>query len=236
MNLAKTYSDLPQKISLNLISRISGLGFKRTTPVYFQYDNITLKMFVEISNDGDFKRLLISGAYNADTAIQEWEEIIKRNSEVNGDFQWHDYFELFRGYLTLQTKHLKTRALLFSLAASGYNNKNEEHVAKVSELASMGIKIDVTSGAGFEKSISLGFRKSDNFVSKYESKRLELEKLVSKSKEKGSKRETFDTIWANLSVAAAPMVISEDITLSKFNELKKVLKERNKQTTKANGR
>jgi len=189
---------------------------------YHHYETITLKTFIEVANSGDLRPLLIKGRYDHEEAVEKWERIIQLNAKANGSFNFDQYFYLYKSYLLLVAKHTKVRALLWRLA------HNPIDYTVVQEVRECGYKVDMTNSITLAQSVERAFRQSDNLITKYNSKKNELDRLTgSEQKEEGPK-ETFDDIWAALSLAVAPMIIQDDIRLSQYNALKKRIEKQSK--------
>lgn len=100
----------------------------------------------------------------------------------------------------------------------------------IEELKSNGYKIDITDALKYAESLNNALRRCDNLISRLKMKSNEINKMMS-DRDGGSEQPTFDSIMAFL-YSQFPHV-PEDITLSRYNELVKILKERNKQRINA---
>jgi hypothetical protein len=177
--------------------------------------------------------LLVKGTFNQDEAVMRWESIMQKNAEISGSYNFNTYFSLYKSYLSLIAKHVQVRALLWTIA----HIMDHDMIRQVREA---GYKIDCSSSAAYAKSITRAFKQSDNLVTKYTSKQKEIEALVGKDdSSQNQESETFEDVWAALSLAVSPMIINDDIRLSQYNAIKKQVQRRNelsKQKQKQTGR
>jgi hypothetical protein len=214
------YSDLRKKIKKTWLTIISKIRFWRTTEnsCYHSYETIPLKLYCDIAASGKLERLHLSGKLDQEKCTEAWEQIIKRNSQENGSFEYDSYKQLLNSYQMLMCKHLIDKTLLLKLA----------HVIDweaLTEIRSRGYKVVTDPPSDYTKTLNAAFSKCNNLITKINIKRGEIERSMPKDKEKGN-GDSFDTIMASISMAAAPMIIDENVTLSRFNEIKKVLKRR----------
>jgi hypothetical protein len=171
---------------------------------------------MEIAGTGNVKLLVVTGSPDSFVCLQRWEEIVKENAEQNNNQDYDSYFQGLKLYSTLQAEYVLAKALLTYLCFS----IDYEHIT---HLRKLGYKIDTTNTESFTVSLSNGLRKADNLKTKIETKMKELQ-LLFKGDGNG-KPETFEQVLAHLN-AGLGFNVNEDITLSRFNEYKKILKQR----------
>lgn len=216
--MVKISLGLVGKVKKNLLNIISKIKLWNTTDNCYchSYETIPLKLYCEIASSGQIDKIFVKGKLIQEKCIESWEEIVKRNSEENGSFEYDSYKQLLNAYHLLMCRHLIDKSLLLKLA----------HVIDweaLKEVRGRGYKIVTDPPSEYGKTLNNAFSKCNNLITKINIKRGEIERSMPKEKEKG---DSFDAIIASISMAAAPMIIQDDITLARFNEIKKVLKRR----------
>lgn len=212
--------------SLVLMKAISGklawillyLRCKLLSEKLFTYDDIPLKLFIEIATYGDLKKLIIKGAAMPDRLALVFEEIVKKNSDSNGSSQYNNYFQLLKDYSLLVADYTIVKALVMQLSVNIY-------YPAVKEIRARGYKIDLTNSTTYAASLTAAMRKVDNLITRAAMKKKEIERLQ-ESKE-GASSDSFEAILANLSTQLG-FAVPQSITLAGFNEYRKILKERNR--------
>ncbi len=190
----------------------------------YTYETIPLRLFMEIAEDGNLKRLIIKGKLNKEELMLAFEDIIRRNGEVNGSFQYLTFFQLLKSYAKFIAEYTVVKALLIKLAfVIDYKS--------IQEVRSRGYAIDLTNTAKYAESLTAGLRKVGNLITKATMKRKEIERL-NVEKEKS---ESFESILANISFALG-FEVKETITLAGYNEYQRILKARVAAQQKAHGR
>ncbi|MFN9913414.1 MAG: hypothetical protein ACK53L_12560, partial [Pirellulaceae bacterium] len=94
----------------------------------------------------------------------------------------------------------------------------------IEELRNKGYRIDTTDSLKYAESISNALRRSENLITRMKMKSNEISDMI--GRDGGSKGATFEEIMAGLSLALK-FAVPEDIKLSRFNEYKKIISERN---------
>ena len=69
---------------------------------YFTYDTITLRLFVEIVNTGEFERVAKSRVYDVEKCYLQWEQILIMNSKMEGTNRLGVTFNSFKAYIRYQ--------------------------------------------------------------------------------------------------------------------------------------
>ncbi len=208
---------------------------KITIGQYFNYENILLRTYIEIANGGDFKKLLVSGEFEIEQAVKVWESIVNRNdsgaaSKYNKVFKAHkSYTDLYHTYVYIKACFLK----LYFQAVMRFEPIEDELIIFLEQ---EGYKIDK---GDYHNSIITGLNKSNNFVSRLTAKENELDKLTGNNGKviKSKKPVTFEELMASITIDLG-FVVSDDITLSRYNEYCKVINAKRKAEEKAasNGR
>ncbi len=214
--MVKKYLDSIKTTSKNLGKKLSQ-RFKTSTATFYTYEDITLKLYLEIAASLDFKRLVINGKARESELVEAWEFIIRKNYEVNGGFDYINYCDLIDGYNSLLSDYNYVRATLIQLMFVVDDNYIEE-------LRNKGYRIDTTDSLKYAESISNALRRSENLITRMKMKSNEISDMI--GRDGGSKGATFEEIMAGLSLALK-FAVPEDIKLSRFNEYKKMISERN---------
>lgn len=185
-----------------------------TTGKCWRYEDISLRLFLEIAKDGDVSKLLIEGEADLDEA---WEEIIRKNQQSAGSNRYDNYFEKAQTYALIVHEYILVRSALVYLS-----EKVDGTVAEM--LIEKGYKIDPKD---YLPSIERAFHKAENLVTRAMSKQKEMELL--KEDKKGDS--SFEEVMANL-VVGLGFQVSDDITLARYNEYLKIIKKKNGGTGK----
>ncbi len=242
----QTFSDLQSQTSKNYRVNIFSRNFRNLFSRLFKkvrfygYENILLRLFFEISTEGSFEKLVISGSANLEQCLEQWEKIVKRNSEENSSFQYQTYFSLLHGYSVLLAQHNTVKLLLLKATLT-----IDDEV--INELTERGYKIEygltkdqlesvekarpeqkilvekMYRSSNYAKSIEDAQRKSNTLVTKINMKRSEIE-LMHKENKKGHIDSFEDVVSALEDALGGNRSLPDDITLAKFNSLRKVAK------------
>lgn len=192
-----------------------GRTLKITTPKYFCYDDITLKLFVEISKTGDYSKLITSGDANDEELNNKWEDIVKKNGEANNDNSLNVYVNNFKRYGYFLAEHNEITILLTKLLI--YVDRDI-----INLLRKKNIYIVTDSHGAFIESINNGFKKASNLLTKI---RIEANKLALKTSNTQTGDVNLQELIAGISFALG-FVISEDVKLAAYNEYKNLVKKK----------
>ena len=190
---------------------------KNTETRYFSYDNIPLKVFIDISNSADYSLLCISGQADADIAYDKYEAIIRKNGQMNGTLEFESYLT---NYTALAKYMADYNAIKAALGVLLYFVDN----AYIAFLNKKGYRINTDTASGYAKSLVAAGRKADNLQSKIASKIKEMER---KGVQNSGGPRTFDDVMAELT-ASIGFNVPEEVTLARYNGYMKVIKDRNK--------
>jgi hypothetical protein len=207
-------------LSLSLISRVFS---RRPLRAKFEtYDTITLRKYCNVSQLGAYEELVLSGKAGVEEQLEAWEAIVERNDKENESFAYSGYRSLLKGYAEILIKHSRLKLMLIRLSV-------DYHPAYVEALNKMGYKINVGSNAGYSEDLTRNIKRTDSLITKIQMKRNEIERM-SEAKGKGGNEDSFYKLLANLEMALGDgRNLPEDIKLAKYNVLKKLAKEKNKQ-------
>ena len=209
--------------------------FKNSAEVFWGYDDIILKLYIDIAKTGDVTKLVKRGNVSSEKCIEAWETLIKRQEKETGSNNFGAYFSLHKAYLSFCNDHETIRATLMLVWLS-----NKQTIAKDGELVwvnlirwedlvwlkSKGHRVDLSSYKSMIQSIEAGLHKNENLVTKAVSKRKELDRMMA-GKEQQGEQQSFEQVMALLNFAW-PNPVSDDIKLSTYNEYQKILIARNK--------
>lgn len=209
---------------------------------FYGYENIPLKLFLDIADAGQFEKLILSGKGTLQDCLERWEKIIEKNSEENASFQYLSYVSLLKGYASLLAQHLEVKILL----QKAMLQVDEE---TINDLGKIGYKLDITltkaqlkeienapasempilekqfRSFNYAKSIENAARRSNTLVTKIGMKQSELAQFNQTGKKKEDS--SFEDVIASLEVALGDgRNIFEDITLAKYNALKKIARKK----------
>lgn len=202
--------------------------FKSSSVIFYTYDDILLRLYVEVARNGEFKRLIKAGRATNEQCLAAWEEIVKRQEKETGSHHYTAFLQLIKGYAAHLSDHTLIRACLIHLMIAPIDWE------VLQTLRSKGYNIDTSTQEKKIESIQAGLRRCENLVTKATMKKKELERMF-ESKGKGNEQGGFEQILANLNFALG-FNVDESITLARYNEYQKILKAKQKATEEANGR
>lgn len=174
---------------------------------------------MEIAQTGNTDLLVISGN-PTDKEIQDnWEAILKRNSNQNG-FNVDDHFDNVKTYGILLADYELVKLSLFQLMIV----VDEDAILF---LKSKGYRIDQSTATSYNQSINAALQKCKNIITKLKTRYNQIQQTIKDNQAaQGDKAQTsIEEILANLS-AAIGFSIGVDITLARYNEYRKILKKR----------
>lgn len=193
---------------------------KNTSVTLYEYGNVPLKVYVEIASGSPLEKLIINGSPSREQLVEAWETIVTLNGKNSGNFQYDAYKRLYIGYWNIIAKHLVIRASLLKLCfVIDYET--------VQDVRSRGYALSLDSSEAYKDTLVLGLTKSENLITRAELRKNEIERDFPKAENNGSSL-SFDKVMAELSIQIAPTLVTDDITLSRYNEYLKIIRERNK--------
>lgn len=174
-----------------------------------------------MAQSGEYQRLVIEGTAGDAECLAQWEKIIQKNYEVNGGFDYINYKDTLQSYGRLVAEYNLIRCYLMKLIFMVDNDY-------ITFLAERGYKINTSSNQAYVDSINACLIRSENLITRMTMKANELKSLMPDSKSEVS---SFDGIIAGLSLCLG-YEVSDNISLLRFNEYKKLINQKN---AKANG-
>lgn len=216
------------KKTLSSFKKFSFLKSKNIlTASYYQYDNIKLKLYVEITDSGNIESLCYKGLPNKEKCAEIWEDIVKKSAEINGNFEFDNYFEAYQNYSIALSDYLFIRACLLKFWFKGLYKKD---LPLIEKLKARGFVIDLTEREKYKVSLIKATKKVRSLITKILNKKSEFEEFNKKGEKKEKEKTSFDSIMAALTFQWPGTGITDDITLARYNECVKILKlrERNK--------
>lgn len=187
---------------------------KPTTAQFFQYDDILLRLFIDVAETSGYQKLVRTGLATDDECMEAWENIVRENSEKTGSNSYSSYFNDTVQYSQLLSEYLFMRAALTKLLYV----IDFDLIQKVREF---GYMINLSNSQAYADSLYATSRRVDNLATriKMQYNRMALN-TVDKSEGGG-----FDETIANLNMAIG-FVETDNITLARYNEYCKTLKKR----------
>ena len=85
---------------------------KSSSGILYTYDDILLKLYIEVAGSGDFTKLVKSGKANESQCLEAWEAIVRKQEKVTGTNQYNSVLQLLKGYALLLNDHKNIRAAL----------------------------------------------------------------------------------------------------------------------------
>lgn len=186
------------------------------------YEDIRLSTYLYIAKTNDLKLLIKKGIFTASQLSTAWEKLVEQNSKNTGNNSHSIYFNQIQGYYKLLNKHYRIKTALMSLAI-------KVDYDMVAYLNKEGYSIKISNQYEYEKSITNSLNKSKNLITKLESKKAEIDRLKGKGDGKSS---TLGEILSDLSYHLGYQV-DKNLTLSEYNEYKKIIKKANERNKKA---
>lgn len=185
---------------------------------FYTYENIPLKLYIEIINTGNYQ-LVSNGSRDIEKCFDAWENIVKENAKHSNSSEFDSRLHVIKTYARLLTDYITVvsncNSLLFFV-----------DIKMIEELKSLGYNINTSTSEAYTKSIEACIRKSANIISKMKMKENEMKSFVLIDKSNVS----FSELVANLSFGLGSLNINipigQDITLSMYNEYKKLIKKR----------
>lgn len=153
----------------------------------------------------------------------KWEEIIRKNNEENGNFDFNNYFQALKKYASLVAEYTVVKACLLRMTIKA-------EVKTIETLREYGYIVDLNPD-NFNQSMQVINARSNNLLTKILSKQKELENFLKGSDSK-ARPITFAKAIMHLS-SGLGFSVGKDILLAEYNEAKKIIKERNGRDNKA---
>lgn len=168
---------------------------------------------MDIATTGELRRLIIKGTATNETLIECFENIVKRNSDVSGNFQYLTYFQLLKSYAQYIAEYTVVKALLIKLTFV-------IHFESITEVRKRGYKISTENSKAYAESLIAGLHRVSNLITRATMKRKEIEKAQVNEE---TTPQTFESILANLCYNLG-FTVPDSITLAGYNEYKRIIK------------
>lgn len=196
---------------------MSKKAFSSTIGKFYTYDNIKLRLYMEISNGASLENLIIEGNVSEQVLYNNWEDILRKNSKANNNLEFLNHFEAAQKYTMLLSLYTTIKACLMKLTIC-------PDVEVIKYLRTEGYYIDGSSVRAYTESIVAASNLSDNLATKIETKEKELR--LYKVDNDVSSGSGFEEGLASLSYMIG-FNIPDDVTLAKFNEYKRIIRKQN---------
>lgn len=209
---------------------------KNITKIYWLYKDIPLRIYMEICASGNVGLMAHNGQVDEQCSVA-WEELLRLNAKHNNDLSFmkqvsnlRSFAGLFADYLIIKADLLKV-FILFRGAGVVLQQDDE----LILELGRGGYKIQCDSVGGYAASIERAMHASDAIATQLIMKKNKL--TVSKEEQESVTPMGIEEVIANLSYQLG-YEVNDNITLSRFNEYKKIVRAKNEARKKsvANGR
>lgn len=203
---------------------------KSTTVLFFSYETITLKLYLEIVRSLDFKKLIVTGAPTLEECQKQWDSIIQRCAESNGGLDYVGFIDLSQRYGYLLQEYNVVKAwittlwfkiddkIIEQLTERGYNIITTKDNPKYDNT--------ITISENYKRSLIAALQRSENLVTKLKMTANEL-RLMLDGKEGGRQEMMFDEIMAYLQLRG--LKIEDDLKLSRYIELLKIMNKSSKE-------
>lgn len=198
----------------------SPLSLKRSAKLS-SYEDLSLKVYFEIIKTGNCRLLLLEGDATDKQCRKAWEDIVRRNEKSQGTLWYFQHYEDLDFLKQVVGEYVLVSAMLNKLL----------YVIDwkaIHELQRMGYNLDTTSNKAFERTLRERLQNVKNLITQFKMKRADMERDNKANKDEAP---TFETTMARLSVAIG-FPVPENITLIRFNEFNKILRERNAKNKK----
>ena len=211
------------KVLGNLLQKLKS-QFRTTTPVqYLTYDEILLRTYVDILKTGNKRLLVIAGNPTETALLEEWEKIVLQNSKANDEFELSNYIDTLLNYKRLRTEYNLINAYLYKLL-----QVPDDEAFRY--LKRKGYKIEVSKGNGpYIESIKAALHRATSYITQIKAHEKEMEQAVSKAAD--SQSVSVEQVLATIS-ASLGFNVPTDVTLARFNEFKKIVRQKNKPVEK----
>lgn len=235
------FMDFKNQTSQNFLGRMFFRNSKSSSGILYTYEDILLKLYIEVARTGDFTKLIKSGKCGDDECLLAWEQIVKKQEKITGSNQYNSVLQLMKGYASLLNDHSVIRACLIHIMNGAMLNADalplDWEVLQV--LKSKGYTIRTSQRSETLEDIKNGLRRNENLITKATMNKKALEKMFKDRQDKQEEQKGFEEILANLNFALG-FNVDENITLSRYNEYQKILiaraKAEEKNKLKGNGR
>lgn len=180
---------------------------------FYEYETIPLLLYINIAQTGHFHRLVLKGYPTKEEIVAKWEDIFSKNAEATGSLSLDKYKRIVRVYGKLIGEYELVRLHLMKLVLVVDNDS-------IAYLRQLGYKIDDTSYSSYVESIDNALHRSTSIINKIVAKRKELTGMVEESSKSDA---SIEDVIASIS-AVLGFNLDSNITLARFNALRKIAK------------
>lgn len=184
-----------------------------TSKEFIGYKEIKLRLYVEIIETGDVRKLLTAGTATDEECATAWDAIVAENDRTAGGYKYVNYLNLIKDYGNLFSQYLAVKATLTAL-------QFQVDDADISWLQSLGYKIDTSTSQLYVASLKRADQRSKNLINRMG---LRLNEINVDRVKGPAVPSSFDYIMANLSEALGREV-NDELTLARYNEYCKIAK------------
>lgn len=185
---------------------------------FMEYENITLKMFLDLSESKNYRGLVTEGEATDAACAEAWEKIVKHNSEVSGNLEMGYFLSNYKAFAQLLADFNAIKAtlnLLLFFVDNGY----------IKWLSEKNFKIVTDKGnEAYMESINAAMRRSDNYITRIKMKQNE---LIRNGEGRPSKKFGFEELIANLTMILG-FEVNDNVTLARYNEYNKLIAKKNR--------
>lgn len=178
-----------------------------------EYENITLKMYLRLSETKSYRELVIEGQASEIQCAEAWEKIVKQNAEASGRLELGYYLNNYQAFARLLADFNAIKAtlnLLLLVVDDTY----------IGWLNSKGFVIVTDKGQNaYVESLNAAMRKSDNYITRIKMKQNELLKI---GEGQSGKKFGFEELIANLTMVLG-FEVNDNVTLVRYNEYNKLI-------------
>jgi hypothetical protein len=175
---------------------------------------------MDVGATGNLSLLIRSGTATKELCAKHWESIIQQNNKAQGKQDYDFLLKQYQAYNRLLRLYNGVKSHLIILC---YSIDWES----ITYVRSKGYKINTQNSETYAESLAAAMNKSNNIITKLQSKKNELEKMVAEAKQAAANKPTFESLMAALSFNLT-YTVPDDILLSRYNEYLKLIEKKNK--------
>jgi hypothetical protein len=174
-------------------------------------------LFLEIAETRELTLLIIEGSAMHEELVIAWEKIIAQNSSANNSLEYSSYVNHLRQLAKMLNEFTMLKSAVFVLALNADKDV-------IDFLKKKGHIVDTSSDQAYDKSLERLVKKHDALATQITMKQNQIQAL---SEKEVTEQVGFDQIMASLS-AQIGFTVPEDVTLARYNEYKKIIKQKAK--------
>lgn len=183
------------------------------------YKSLPLKKFFEICETKNLELLVVEGEFTQDELVEMWDSILETNAEVTNGADYGIYVDSLRKLNLALAEYNMVYGMLTVLSFQ----IDDEYLAF---LKKKGYRIDTSKASTYAQTLTESFHRARLIVTKI---KMAHNKLV---KEYGGEEQDIEVAPFEYAVSTMSVAVGyhvpDDVTLARFNEMKKVLKLKNK--------